>query len=467
MKTLKSTILFLTGILMSALVLAQQPDITGVWKGELIFKDSIVVHLPYEIAVSENKNKLQGYSRITFHANGKDEFGIQNFSIKWEGDEVIMEDEGFIEHGFSANPSKHVKKTLVMKLVVSDTEMILSGDWSTNRTRRYMKQASGTVQLKRRVDFKASELVKRLDTLKIAETLSFINRPEESFVVKPAPRPEIKKETTPVVVLVPPVAEPDAIPEEPELIIPRLTGTVTIVKIPIDKKRQPAVTKIARPTAQQKTKMDALAKTVLKPIPKPEVPPPVAKPVQPVTVAAVTPQPEKKAAANTTAPTRQEPVAKKADPPVATTPQKPADVAAVQPRPDLPKPAFVAPSATVGAAEIDKRITKTDQSVYFETDSLVLTLYDNGEVDGDIVTVLMNGNVIFSKVLLTTKPNTKTIYITPDMDSVNLVMYAESLGDIPPNTGLLIVNDGEKRYDVRFSADLKTNAGIILRRRKG
>jgi hypothetical protein len=120
----------------------------------------------------------------------------------------------------------------------------------------------------------------------------------------------------------------------------------------------------------------------------------------------------------------------------------------------------------VGAAEIDKRITKADQSYYFESDSLVLTLYDNGDVDGDTVTVLMNGGIIFSKAGLTTKANTKTVYITPTMDSVSLVMYAESLGEIPPNTGLLIVNDGDKRYEIRFSADLKTNAAIVLRRKK-
>jgi hypothetical protein len=74
--------------------------------------------------------------------------------------------------------------------------------------------------------------------------------------------------------------------------------------------------------------------------------------------------------------------------------------------------------------------------------------------------------VLFSKAGLSTKPNTKTVYLTPTMDSVKLVMYAESLGEIPPNTGLLIINDGDKRYDVRFSADLTTNAAIVLRRRK-
>jgi hypothetical protein len=140
---------------------------------------------------------------------------------------------------------------------------------------------------------------------------------------------------------------------------------------------------------------------------------------------------------------------------------------AVQPQPKpAPPVTIVAPSIVHGAAEIEKRVTKSDQSFYFESDSLLLTLYDNGEVDGDTVTVLMNGNVIFSKVGLTTKANSKTIYITSNMDSVKLVMYAENLGSIPPNTGLLIVNDGEKRYDVRFSADLKTNAAIVLRRKK-
>ena len=137
-----------------------------------------------------------------------------------------------------------------------------------------------------------------------------------------------------------------------------------------------------------------------------------------------------------------------------------------QPKPAPPPVTIVAPSIVHGAAEIEKRVTKSDQSFYFESDSLLLTLYDNGEVDGDTVTVLMNGNVIFSKAGLTTTANSKTIYITPDMDSVKLVMYAENLGSIPPNTGLLIVNDGKKRYEVRFSADLKTNAAIVLRRKK-
>jgi hypothetical protein len=193
--------------------------------------------------------------------------------------------------------------------------------------------------------------------------------------------------------------------------------------------------------------MDTLAKSNMKPVVKPAS---VAPKPGPVVIFAAAPKQEQKT-----------------PPPPKPEPEKKPVVVAVQPQPKpAPPVTIVAPSIVQGAAEIEKRFTKSDQSFYFETDSLLLTLYDNGEVDGDTVTVLMNGNIIFSKVGLTTKANSKTIYIASNMDSVKLVMYAESLGEIPPNTGLMVVTDGEKRYDVRFSADLKTNSAIVFRRKR-
>ncbi|MCW3093401.1 MAG: tRNA 2-selenouridine(34) synthase MnmH [Ferruginibacter sp.] len=126
----------------------------------------------------------------------------------------------------------------------------------------------------------------------------------------------------------------------------------------------------------------------------------------------------------------------------------------------------VAVAMATAASDVSERKTKEAQPVFFESDSLVLTLYDNGEVDGDTVSVLMNGQVIFARQGLSTVANSKTIYFDKGMpDSVSMIMYAENLGSIPPNTGLLIIMDGEKRYEVRFSADLTTNASIMFRRK--
>jgi len=45
-------------------------------------------------------------------------------------------------------------------------------------------------------------------------------------------------------------------------------------------------------------------------------------------------------------------------------------------------------------------------------------------------------------------------------------MYAENLGKLAPNTGLLIVYDGTDRYEIRFSGDYKKNAAIVFRKKE-
>jgi hypothetical protein len=118
------------------------------------------------------------------------------------------------------------------------------------------------------------------------------------------------------------------------------------------------------------------------------------------------------------------------------------------------------------AADINSRFIETIQRVNYTSDSLVLTLYDNGEVDGDTVSVLMNGKVIMPLVGLSTNAVRKTIYTKDITDSIQIVMYAENLGSLPPNTGLLIVYDGRERYEIRFSGDLTKNSAIVFRRKE-
>lgn len=433
-------------------LLAQQEDITGVWNGELQMIDTAgeMVHLPYEIAVSEEKGKLVGYSRIVFNANGKEEAGIRDITLKWKGPDLIIEDEDFLEHHFSIHTPKRVKKTMTMQLTVTDKEMILEGSWETNKVRYYVP-AKGTAVLKRRKDFKKSELFKRLDTLNIAAKLSFKDRPsiEEPITIAAVSKPIEKK---------PVQAVTESVPEvEPDLVVPAIAKE-TATKQPISKRRMTSTASIIGFSKQKKAQMDLLAKSTLKPVPPKPQPVDVAvndKPGKKPVIPEPRPKPDPKPKPETAI---AKPAEKKPEP-------KPEPVA-VKPAPKPVTIPVAAPSQIQGAAEIDKRVSKTDQAFYFESDSLVLTLYDNGDVDGDTVTVLMNGGVLFSKAGLSTRPNTKTVYLTPAMDSVKLVMYAESLGEIPPNTGLLIINDGDKRYDVRFSADLTTNAAIVLRRRK-
>ena len=118
------------------------------------------------------------------------------------------------------------------------------------------------------------------------------------------------------------------------------------------------------------------------------------------------------------------------------------------------------------AALVDGRVSVPSETIYFKSDSLVLALYDNGEVDGDTVSVIVNDEMFIEKQGLKSSAFKKTFYITPGAgDSLLVVLFADNLGKYPPNTGLLIVKDGEEQYYVRFKADLDRNAAIVLRRK--
>jgi hypothetical protein len=129
-----------------------------------------------------------------------------------------------------------------------------------------------------------------------------------------------------------------------------------------------------------------------------------------------------------------------------------------------PKPVNIAVAPVVDLA---KRKIETIQQLFIQSDSLQMTLYDNGEVDGDSVSVILNGKTIVSKQGLSTLAFTKTIYLTPELgDTIQLVMYAENLGSLPPNTGLLVLQYDKERHEIRFSGDLNKNAAITLRRKE-
>ena len=119
------------------------------------------------------------------------------------------------------------------------------------------------------------------------------------------------------------------------------------------------------------------------------------------------------------------------------------------------------------AADLAMRKTEIIRDINFKSDSLILNLYDNGEVDGDTVSVLVNGKLVIARKGLTATAVKTTVYASEGFgDSLQVVMYAENLGRIAPNTGLLVVEDGEEKYQIRFEGDFQKNAAIVFRRKR-
>ncbi len=98
------------------------------------------------------------------------------------------------------------------------------------------------------------------------------------------------------------------------------------------------------------------------------------------------------------------------------------------------------------------------KEIFVDTGSIRLDFYDNGVIDGDTISVYVDGTTVVSNQVLSTKPI--TIYVRIDLNKPRqeMVMVGENLGSIPPNTALMIVNANNKRYQVYLASDDKKNA---------
>ena len=120
----------------------------------------------------------------------------------------------------------------------------------------------------------------------------------------------------------------------------------------------------------------------------------------------------------------------------------------------------------VVADRFKERTKVVAQEIEVESDSLVVDFYDNGEVDGDSISVFYNDKLLASSQRL----SAKSVQLKLTLDSLReyneVAMFADNLGSIPPNTALMILYDGKQRHEVRISSTLQNNGTVRIRRKK-
>ena len=98
--------------------------------------------------------------------------------------------------------------------------------------------------------------------------------------------------------------------------------------------------------------------------------------------------------------------------------------------------------------------------VEVDTGDIRLDFYDNGEIDDDTISVFVNKKLLLSKERLGTKPSTAHIKIDLENTFQEIEMVAENLGKIPPNTALLMVTAGTKRYRLYLTSTEQKSAKV-------
>jgi archaellum component FlaF (FlaF/FlaG flagellin family) len=137
--------------------------------------------------------------------------------------------------------------------------------------------------------------------------------------------------------------------------------------------------------------------------------------------------------------------------------------------PEPPVEIKEAVSVTAKAPERDiieklvKRSFETSNVIDVDADSLKVTLYDNGEVDNDTISLFYNRKLVTFKKMLSSKPLTFTLPLDTTVNEIS--MYAENLGSIPPNTALCIVYAGNQRFEMSLSSTYIKNAAIRFRKK--
>ena len=102
------------------------------------------------------------------------------------------------------------------------------------------------------------------------------------------------------------------------------------------------------------------------------------------------------------------------------------------------------------------------QRLETEPGDIRLDLYDNGEIDGDTVSIYHNNVLVVDRAGLSQKPITLRIAVNAAHPHHELIMVAENLGAIPPNTSLMIVTTAAKRYEVSISSTEQKNAKLVI-----
>lgn len=114
--------------------------------------------------------------------------------------------------------------------------------------------------------------------------------------------------------------------------------------------------------------------------------------------------------------------------------------------------------------KFSSRKKKVFTTVQAEGDSMTLQFYDNAIVDGDSISIFLNGRLLSTHIRLSDKPYTFKLAVNDLPAQSELTMVAENLGAIPPNTAYMVVMAGDKRYTANLASTEESSAVVRFRR---
>ena len=106
---------------------------------------------------------------------------------------------------------------------------------------------------------------------------------------------------------------------------------------------------------------------------------------------------------------------------------------------------------------VDRKI-EVQSTIISGHKNITIKVWDKDEIDGDSITLFLNGQIVKQHIGLRRRKKTFHVHLQPGKNYV--VMYAENLGAIPPNTAAVEVKDGHVKKRMTLVSD-KGKSGAI------
>jgi hypothetical protein len=124
----------------------------------------------------------------------------------------------------------------------------------------------------------------------------------------------------------------------------------------------------------------------------------------------------------------------------------------------------------LGTGAVPKVLTSREntliKTLVVSAPDVSLSIYDNGTIDHDTISVYLDHKLVVSRQMLTTTPIKFNFNFENDETEHELVMVAENLGEIPPNTSLMVVRSGKQEFEVRITSTEQRNAVVKFKYEK-
>jgi hypothetical protein len=482
---MKKPILFLAFVL--GLFSASAQSFEGTWKGTML-QDSPVARIDFEMVLEQKEGKINGYLYRLFIVNDSLIYNTVRVTARVSDNMLIVEDEESVSRNFEERANRKIKAayffTLNPKQPNADT---LRGEWTTSRFKNKYMSVSGKVTIRRELFYETTQLFKRLEEKQLHTTIAFVPKKRAPDIAVNRPGNTTQPQTTDSKTTEPKPQSNAVVvttPQKKDTVATKVAINDPLKKDPETKTNQPASTSDTKQQSNNLTSNNKPSTPVTNNTVKTN-PEPGKDSVQTIARAKTNieqkinttqqkPLPSTASVATNTQPsTTNKPVQQPTvvNNPV-TTPltETPSTVLiktdeAIVKDPSLAKqkPITTAAPPVINNPIITKRETEVIQTLNVFEDSIILSLYDNGEIDGDTVSVFLNNEKIISNVGLKASAYKHTVYFKPG-ETIQLTLFAENLGTIPPNSGLLVVYSGDQRYQVFFTSTLNKSAVVLLKR---